>query len=147
MQKNVVGNKRDGFCSGWKNTSQRFLKILSRFCMKPWNVFTETLGGVRRFPDSSSSRVPAGLNLPERGFAFFNPAIPCNPWNFVLLQPVNSQNCSTKFRGKYYEVFRKVLRTFSKTTMNFFGKFVELFPGIFPFASPHGLQSAGIFYL
>ncbi len=26
--------------------------------------------------------------------------------------------------------------------MNFFGKFVELFPGIFPFASPRGLQSA-----
>ena len=37
--------------------------------------------------------------------------------------------------------------------MNFLGKFVELFPGtgnldagIFPFASPHGLQSAGIFF-
>ena len=30
-------------------SSQRFLKILSRFCLKPWNVLHETLEGFRGF--------------------------------------------------------------------------------------------------
>ena len=102
MQKNVVCDGRNGFCGEWKNTPQRFLKILPRFCMEPWNVFAETLGGVRRFPNFGSSRVPAGLNLPERGFAFFNPAIPCNPWNFVPLP-------TRQLTKLFYEVSRKVL--------------------------------------
>ena len=38
MQKNVVSDKRNGFCGEWENTPQRFLKILSK-------VFSQTSGG------------------------------------------------------------------------------------------------------